>query len=190
VKLPERIELHAIGAEWPVSYAPGNGAGAVARVVGDTLLVRRPPKATDRDARQALRRWLSRLARSEFEPHLEELAAFHGLSVPERIRIGFPRTRWASCSSRGTVSVNARMLFLPPELVRHVLLHELVHLEHLNHSREFYQRLSTVDPEHRATRATLNSAHELVPAWVDRDAAGPRRGRSRHRFAMRLDGRA
>ena len=164
---PLLVELSAIGETWAVSYEPGRGTGArttVAEGPGGRLSVR--GAHADPDARTtALRRWLDRRARAELGPWLLELAAERGLEV-NRVAIRGQRTRWGSCSADGTISLNRSLLFLPAPLVRHVLLHELCHRRHMDHSPAFWHLLAHEDPHSTEMRRELRTAWRHVPAWV------------------------
>jgi len=127
----------------------------------------------DAVARQeALNRWLARAARRTLLPRLSWLAEEHRF-VFERAVVRSQRTRWASCSRRGTISLNCRLLFLPPELVDHVLLHELCHTRELNHSARFWTLLGYHDPLCGTHRKALRTAGTMVPAWVYGEVCGP-----------------
>ena len=75
-----------------------------------------------------------------------QLAERHGISIG-RVRIRNQRTLWGSCTGDRNLSINWRVVLLPPELQDHVLLHELAHMTHLNHSRAFYELLRRYDAE-------------------------------------------
>jgi predicted metal-dependent hydrolase len=81
------------------------------------------------------------------------------------------KTRWASCSRHRTVSLNVKLLFLPPELVRYVFVHELCHTVHMNHSREFWRFLAVKEPGYKELDKQLRTAWRLVPAWIGQQAA-------------------
>jgi predicted metal-dependent hydrolase len=66
---------------------------------------------------------------------------------PTRISVRSQKSRWGSCSSRGTLSFNWRLVMVPPEILDYVILHELVHFEEPNHSPRFWQKLAAWDPE-------------------------------------------
>jgi predicted metal-dependent hydrolase len=72
-----------------------------------------------------------------------------------RIRIGGQRTLWGSCSAKGTLSFNWRLLLAPPEVVQYVVVHELCHLRVPNHSRAFWTLLERHCPHWRRQRAWL-----------------------------------
>lgn len=67
------------------------------------------------------------------------------------------KTRWGSCSSRGTLSFNYRLIFAPPEVLDYVVVHELCHLTHMNHSKEFWNKVGSVMPDYNAHRKWLKA---------------------------------
>jgi predicted metal-dependent hydrolase len=69
--------------------------------------------------------------------------------------------------------LNARLLFLRPEVVDYVLLHELCHTVEMNHSPRFWTLLGYHDPECRVHRKLLRSAGESVPTWLDHEVGEP-----------------
>jgi len=82
------------------------------------------------------------------------------------VAIRCQRTRWGSCSTRGTVSLNCSLLFLPPEVVRYLFIHELAHTEHMNHSASFWRLVEKLEPEYRRLDRELLAGWRTVPAWV------------------------
>jgi len=191
--LPTRIESPALGREWEVEYRRGSGRrrglsgagaqGPSARPDPGRVLVRenqgRLVVSGDIDDLEAvgdaLARWLSRTARAGLVPWLERLGREYGL-LHRRVTIRHQKSRWGSCSRNKTVSLNARLLFLPPELVEHVLLHELCHLVELNHSPRFWRVLEACDPRWRDHRSALRRAGAWVPTWVDHPVLPPASG--------------
>jgi hypothetical protein len=84
------------------------------------------------------------------------------------------RTRWGSCSGRGTISLNWHLLFLTPEQVRYVLLHELCHTVELNHSPRFWRLLQQHQPDSEVLRQVMRRAWQDLPAWLH-EAQQPRK---------------
>ncbi|MCD7836919.1 MAG: M48 family metallopeptidase [Lachnospiraceae bacterium] len=72
------------------------------------------------------------------------------------ITIRNQKTRWGSCSSRGTLSFNYRLIFAPPEILDYVVVHELCHLTHMDHSKSFWSMVASIMPEYRQYRQWLN----------------------------------
>ncbi len=65
------------------------------------------------------------------------------------------KTRWGSCSSRGTLSFNWRLMLAPPAILDYVVVHELCHLEHMNHSKDFWQCVEIILPDYKERRKWL-----------------------------------
>ncbi len=162
--IPSAIALPAMARQYGVRHRPE----ASRRVTcdGTDLVIGGAGNAAD--ARSLLVAWLKRLGRRELLPWLDGLAERHGL-VYERGAVRGQRTRWGSCSGRGTISLNYKLLFLSPPLVEHVMLHELAHTRHLNHSRAFWRLLARLDPDWRDHHAALQRAGAAIPAWVECD---------------------
>lgn len=72
-----------------------------------------------------------------------------------RITIRDQKTRWGSCSARGTLSFNWRLMLAPPTILDYVVVHELCHLTHMNHSAAFWQAVEAVYPDYRTARKWL-----------------------------------
>lgn len=128
-----------------------------ARRVGATLEL---PAHSDIVA--ALTRWY----RAQALPHIAERIRYFAPQVgsePQRLRIAAQKTRWGSCSPRGTVSLNWRLLLAPSEILDYVIVHELCHLLHANHSARFWREVARVMPAHTRHRHWLRDhGRELV----------------------------
>ena len=105
-----------------------------------------PFAVSESEARTTARRVVTSLARAEAERI--------GVAYT-RIRIGGQRTRWGSCSSRGTLSFNWRLVLAPPEVLDYVVVHELCHLRVPNHSRRFWALVEHHRPSWRRQRDWL-----------------------------------
>lgn len=116
------------------------------------------------EALAAIDRWYRREARTRIEPVVAAEGERLGL-LAEKIRIGNQRTRWGSCSTSGTLSFNWRLVIGEPEALRYVVIHELVHLEHHNHSRRFWNALTEAMPEWKAPAGWLRANERALLAW-------------------------
>ncbi len=92
-------------------------------------------------------------------------------NMPTRITVRDQRSRWGSCASSGALSLNWRLVLLPPELADYVILHELAHLRELNHSSRFWALLERYDPQRKAHEGALNALSERLMS-VGRNDAG------------------
>jgi predicted metal-dependent hydrolase len=116
-------------------------------------------------ARGLLQEWLKRAAHERLSPRLLQLAGELNCAVT-RVAIRCQRTRWGSCSTRGTVSLNCSLVFLRPDVVRYLFVHELAHTQHMNHSAHFWRLVETFEPDYRRLDRELLAGWRTVPAWV------------------------
>lgn len=109
---------------------------------------------------------LKDIARSFLPPLLASYAHLHDFHY-RRVSIRGQRSVWGSYSSSGTLSLNYKLLFLSRELVDYVLLHELAHTVHLDHSEAFWQLLCRVSINARVLDRRLAQAGPQVPPWLE-----------------------
>jgi predicted metal-dependent hydrolase len=127
------------------------------RFGGESLRVADPAA----DLRPAIEGHLRRLATRELPPRVRELAARHGLTV-HRVTVRNQKSRWGSCSRRGTISLNWRLIQTPAFVSDYICLHELMHLRQMNHSRRFWRELERVCPDYRAAKRWLKEHSRLL----------------------------
>jgi predicted metal-dependent hydrolase len=164
-ELPGELNLRALGEHWQVHYRKRAGARVSISCVGRSLTVRHAG-ADDAACREALRRWLARWARKRLGPEAERMSA-HMEAHYRRLQIRGQTSRWGSCSSNGTLSLNYKLLFLEPQLVRYLLVHELAHTRVLSHAPRFWKLVASYEPRWRELDRQLGEAWRDVPAWVE-----------------------
>ncbi len=98
-----------------------------------------------------LRDWYAKTANTLIPPRVEKFAQTFGLHY-NKIAIRSARTRWGSCSSAGNLNFNWRLLMAPPPAMDYVILHELAHLLHPNHSPAFWAQVQKMMPEYQTHR--------------------------------------
>lgn len=160
---PQRIELALLGRGWTVQYHPAPRAGC--SDAGDDSLIVRTASATDAEVSRVLVRWLSAVASTELGARLDALAVETGIDYA-RMMLRRQRTRWGSCSSTGSISLNLCLMFQPPEVVRYLMIHELCHRRHMNHSARYWRLVESFEPDWRSLDAELLKGWRRVPAWV------------------------
>lgn len=80
----------------------------------------------------------------------------------QRITIRDQKTRWGSCSGNGTLSFSFRLMMAPPRVLDYVVVHELCHLTHMNHSKDFWHMVESILPDYKEHRKWLKeSGHTL-----------------------------
>jgi predicted metal-dependent hydrolase len=160
---PETVNLVAIGEQWRVESGPARGRACL-RAREEGVLELGSEGAMERQ-RAALRRWVVGRAREVLPQWLAEVAELHGLRYCGT-QIRLQRTRWGSCSSSGRVSLNAALLFQSPDVLRYLLVHELAHTRHMNHSRRFWSLVAECEPHYRRLDAELRRGWRNVPQWL------------------------
>jgi len=160
---PDALELALVGRRWNVEYEAGGRETVLDR--GDGVLQVRTASAPDQGASPVLLRWLCRVAAPELRARLDEASTATGLGY-ERMQLRRQRTRWGSCSATGTISLNLCLMFQRPEVVRYLMIHELCHGRHMNHSRRFWSLVESFEPQWKALDAELLRGWQNVPAWV------------------------
>lgn len=162
---PESIRLSAIDRHYAVEYRPTGESSASLRIAGENVLVVSGPLHDDRAIGAALRSWLADLAQQQLGSELDRVAV-EGNFRYARAQIRRQRTRWGSCSASGTISLNVCLLFLRPQVVRYLLLHELCHTRHMNHSARFWALVESLEPDYRALDQELLRGWQSVPGWM------------------------
>jgi hypothetical protein len=113
------------------------------------------------DLRAAIQAHLWRLAAEELMPRTWELAKLHALPV-RRVAVRNQRSRWGSCSIKGTISLNWRLIQTPALVRDYIILHELMHLREMNHSRRFWRWVEQVCPRYLEAEAWLKQHASLL----------------------------
>jgi predicted metal-dependent hydrolase len=106
------------------------------------------------DLRPVVERWLRRRAMEQLPAELMALAERHGITVT-RVSVRNQQSRWGSCSRRGTISLNWRLVQTPPYVREYVLVHELMHRRELNHSARFWRHVAAACPRYVEARRWL-----------------------------------
>ncbi len=118
-----------------------------------TLLIQVPP-VEQAPVNAVLESWFRWQAKIQIEQLVRQLARRYNLR-PGRISIRDQKTRWGSCSSKGNLNFNWRLLMAPIGVLRYVVIHELTHLNELNHSKKFWALLADRCPDFREHEAWL-----------------------------------
>ncbi|MGI9200292.1 MAG: M48 family metallopeptidase, partial [Woeseiaceae bacterium] len=138
--LPNVIDLPAIGRRYRVRYERQATAKTVRYRSASNSVVLSGRTGDDKLCVAALKRWLASIAKTEFAPRLEQLSRETGDSF-KKMHVRGQKTCWGSHSSSGTISINYCLLFLEPSVVRYLMIHELCHARHMNHSARFWRRV-------------------------------------------------
>ncbi|HEY1664034.1 MAG TPA: SprT family zinc-dependent metalloprotease [Verrucomicrobiae bacterium] len=113
------------------------------------------------DLRPAIQNHLRKLASKELPVRVMELAAFHGIEVA-RVSVRNQKSRWGSCSRRGTISLNWRLIQAPEFVRDYIILHELAHRRQMNHSDKFWQEVEKLCPDYLVAERWVKQNAKLL----------------------------
>ena len=169
------------------------------QVKGNRITVRAPLRTSDAEIRRFLeehRGWLekhilkARAAeqakvgiRKLTKEELNDLKKQAKKAIPERaaywapvigvkynrIAIRCQRTRWGSCSAKGNLNFNCLLMLTPPGVLDSIVVHELCHLKHMNHSKRFYAEVTKALPEYRERQKWLKEHGEALLAMAEEE---------------------
>lgn len=163
--LPHSLTFDGIGRHFDVIYKPQPTASTVKFRSGHERVVLSGRTHDEKLCVAALKRWLISLAKSEYLPQLRSLSALTGNSF-KKMHVRGQRTCWGSHSSNGTISLNYCLMFLSPAQLRYVMIHELCHARHMNHSSRFWRFVREFEPDYKCLDKQLDECWKQIPTWV------------------------
>jgi len=165
--LPDIITLPAISERWQVIYT-ATDKPRVTLTMDDahTRLVLHGNINNALLCKTALQRWLVCKAQHHLTPWLGQLSNEKNLPF-NQARVRSQKTRWGSCSRQKNININCKLLFLPTALVQCVLVHELCHTIHMNHSSKFWALMKKMQPDYAALDMQLRNTRHWVPEWME-----------------------
>ncbi|MDP3835149.1 MAG: SprT family zinc-dependent metalloprotease [Hydrogenophaga sp.] len=137
-----------VGAVFEPAEAPGTPA---------TLRLGLAHSAKEAQVRDAAQAWLMKQAKALFAERLDHFAPQLGVRY-SKLRLSSAGTRWGSASADGSIRLNWRLIHLKLEMVDYVVVHELSHLHHMDHSPQFWDVVASVLPDHAERRRALREA--------------------------------
>lgn len=163
-ELPHTITLNVVNEDWTIQYMPCRAK---------LELIQRPQReivlvgAVEDKAlcKEKLVTWLKQQASIHLIALLQQLSASTTLSFATT-KVRDQQTLWGSCTVKKDISLNYKLIFLPRHLAAHVLIHELCHTQHLNHSDRFWRLVASHDPAWQEHRRALRRANQFIPGWV------------------------
>lgn len=157
---PVYVDGMKIGASHKIvmSYGPRASARARGQLILWQVTDGNDPRSPRHQTviRRAVRKALDREAKSYLPRRLHYLAEQYGFNYSQ-VRYSNAKGRWGSCSSRGVISLNVALMNIPMEIVDYVLVHELCHTRHLNHSPLFWSEVERCYTDYKSVRKQLKS---------------------------------
>jgi predicted metal-dependent hydrolase len=171
-ELPQRIEFSALDLSWEVRAHATAAKRLSINYHRPGLIDIHGPVEDEALGRHLLGRFLVVQAEAHLPRLLDAVSRSTGLAY-RRVSIRRQRARWGSCSAQAAISLNAALLFLPYHLTRYVLVHELCHTVHLNHSKRFWALVEQHCPDYRLAEREMRNARDFVPRWASSESPIP-----------------
>lgn len=163
--LPTEIKFLAINRDWRVIYEKIPGKKTIQIIVKPNEIVLLGNTDNIDLCQKILVDFVRRQAEKHLIPWLGQLSIQCNLPFKD-ITIRQQQSRWGSCSSKKNINLNSRLLFLPTPWVEYVLVHELSHTIHMDHSARFWQLLASFIPDCLMIRKQLKQAEQYLPWWA------------------------
>lgn len=138
------------GKPYQLVVKPTLGASTV-KIQGNSAIV---ALHTGKQTRQVLETFLKNTASHYLFPRIHQLAKKMKVEFT-KITLRAQTTRWGSASSSGSLNFNWKLVHFPPQVIDYVIIHELAHRQHMNHSRDFWQFVEQFDSQYRLHRGWL-----------------------------------
>ncbi|MBA2653537.1 MAG: M48 family metallopeptidase [Gammaproteobacteria bacterium] len=163
ITVPETVFLCSINETWTIDYSPEMGCRAIIGCDEQQKRIRLkgPIEATI----PLLKKWLRTKATRHLLSMLEECSQKIGLPY-NLAKVRYQTSRWGSCSKAKNISLNCKLLLLPFEITRYVIVHELVHTIVFDHSALFWKEVARIIPDYKALRQQLKTIEQQLPNWV------------------------
>jgi len=127
----------------------------------DSLTITSPESDNEEVIQRKVIQWYKKQALSDFSRRIELFAAKLGVDTPS-LKLSNAQSRWGSCTSRGDIRLNWRLLQAPPSIINYVTCHELAHLKEMNHSAQFWAVVGSIYPDYKVAEKMLKQlSHQL-----------------------------
>ena len=163
-ELPHEIIFHALNEVWKIEYLPCQSKLELfARPDFKIILTGKVENPLACKGKLVL--WIIQYANKSLTTHLNQLSQ-HTKLFFSTCTIRNQKSRWGSCSSNQSINLNYKLIFLPYLLMRHVIIHELCHTQHFNHSPAFWNEIAKYDKNWRVHKKELRQADQFIPGWI------------------------
>lgn len=163
--LPEKISFDAIDLNYIIRYIKGHSK--------KLQLIQRPQNEivllgdieNKELAKKLLLEWTKQQAKIHLLVLLENISKQINLPYKKAV-VRAQKSRWGSCTAEKVINLNFKLLFLPEHLTKHILIHELCHTVHLNHSTRFWRLVASFDLDWKQNDRAIRKADSHVPSWA------------------------
>lgn len=162
--LPEQIDLKFINEQWKINPAKLKIKEKIT-VESETYDLNLNDHLTLTDQLYQIKLWLKHKSLQHLGERLDFLSRLHGLPYG-KLKVGFQHSRWGSCSKDKNINLNCKLMLLPDPLVDYVIVHELIHTLHFDHSPKFWQAVAKLIPNYKDRIQQLKNLQPQLPAWL------------------------
>lgn len=165
--LPDSLNLRSLQQLWQIEYIPTDFKRIHIKEDKSALKLILSGDVSDIHAcKFFLKKWLMKVADKHICDCLKQVSK--RINLPYNCAtIRSQKTLWGSCSGKKNISLNYKLLFLEPNVVDYVLIHELCHTVYMNHSDQFWRLVSKYQPNYKEIDKSLNQAWKIIPAWLE-----------------------
>jgi predicted metal-dependent hydrolase len=165
--MPNVIDLKAMDEYWTVVYIQSARCKVVQSDTQGLFRELQVYYTEESVIPDLLQKWLQSKAKKHLPPQVECLSRETGLTYAA-VSVRGQKTCWGSCSNKKRINLNRSLLFLPSNLVRYLILHELCHTRYMNHSKHFWALVCTFEQQARELDKTISKSVDQIPIWATR----------------------
>ncbi|MDE7445586.1 MAG: M48 family metallopeptidase [Lachnospiraceae bacterium] len=161
LKLENGDVLYYLGEKRTLTVIREQRSRAKVKCIMDRLILWVPYEADYAYKQQQIEKWYRKEAAEILTQKVQEYAEILNVNFKD-IRIKDQKSRWGSCSSKGNLNFNWRIIMAPEPVCDYVIIHELCHLIHMDHSPDFWKKVEEICPEYRQYKKWLKNNIELL----------------------------
>jgi predicted metal-dependent hydrolase len=163
--LPEEISLPIAHHVWKVFYVHTDNKKLQLLARPGQELVLLGNVSNRKMCETLLLSWVKKQAQVHLPKLLDEVSDEVDLPY-SRLSIRSQRSRWGSCTQAKAINLNYKLMFLPAYLVKHIMIHELCHTRHMNHSTRFWRLVASFDDAWEKNSRETRRADKFIPTWA------------------------
>lgn len=152
------------GRSYPLVIEKGHGEYSAA-FKGSRIVVSVPEGLDQENQKRLVKRLIENWYKGQAQKLLPEQVEYYSKTlnvVYNKLKIKNQKTRWGSCSSKGNININWRIIMAPHQVAAYVIIHELAHLKYLNHSKDFWSFIEEYLPDYKKWKKWLSENSRIL----------------------------